>query len=141
MISFEDRPEDVILRLLDRAESDLGSDDSRAPRRESPSRAAPGSVAPIQAYWIPVLQVLEESGGAAHSNDVIDALESRMVGVFTDRDYQPLRSGEVRWRNRVRFARLRMKEKGLISDSSRRGVWAITSRGRAYLRKAENEAG
>jgi hypothetical protein len=138
-ISFNDRPEDVILRLLDQAESSPSSGSDSSGKRESPSRAAPGSVASIQDYWVPILRLLEEAGGAAHSNDVINALEKRMADVFTERDHQPLQSGETRWRNRARFARLRMKERGLLSDSSRRGVWAITLLGREYLQKAEDE--
>ena len=89
---------------------------------------------PIRAYWVPILQVLEEAGGKAHSNDVIDALESRMAKMFTERDHEPLQSGNIRWRSRARFARLRMKEQGLLSDSSDRGVWEMTPLGIAWLR-------
>jgi restriction endonuclease Mrr len=56
-----------------------------------------------------------------------------MAEMFTERDREPLRSGGIRWRNRVRFARLRMKEAGLLSDSSHRGVWEMTDMGQAYL--------
>jgi len=130
VISFEDRPEDVILRLLDDADGD-----STTPATRSGSRAAPGSVLPVEEYWIPILGVLEEAGGQAPSNDVIDALEEKMGDLLAERDRERLKSGEVRWRNRARFARLRMKERGLISDSSRRGVWAITDLGREFLRQ------
>ncbi len=129
--SFEDSPEDVIARLLEQAEG------SGAPpadsREELPSRAAPGSVLPVHGYWIPILELLEKEGGAAPSNDVVDALEERMKDLLKPRDFQRLKSGEIRWRNRARFARLRMKERGLLSDTSHRGVWEITDAGRAYL--------
>jgi restriction endonuclease Mrr len=72
--------------------------------------------------------------GSAPSNDVVDALEEQMKDALTPRDFERLESGEVRWRNRARFARLRMKEQGLLSDSSHRGVWEITSMGSAYLK-------
>jgi restriction endonuclease Mrr len=55
---------------------------------------------------------------------------------FTDRDLEGLEQGEVRWRNRVRFARLRMKERGLLNPASRRGVWEISDAGRRYLHDA-----
>jgi hypothetical protein len=129
--SFEDEPEDVILRLLGEAES-TGSNHPSAPQKRS-GRAAPGSVLPVEDYWVPILQVLEEAGGEAPSNDVVDALEERMSDVFTDLDRERLQSGEIRWRNRARFARLRMKERGLLSDTSRRGVWRITPAGREHL--------
>jgi Mrr N-terminal domain len=130
--SFEDEPEDVIVRLMDQVDS-AARDETPAPRGEKPSRAAPGSVLPVHEYWLPILEVLEEAGGAAPSNDVIDALDERMSGVLKERDREPLKSGEIRWRNRARFARLRMKERGLISDSSHRGIWAITPTGSAFL--------
>lgn len=57
-----------------------------------------------------------------------------MGAVLKERDRETLRNGEVRWRNRARFARLRMKERGLLSDTSHRGIWEITELGRAYLK-------
>lgn len=127
--SFEDRPEDVLLRLLDSEEPTAAPE----PDAKAGGRAAPGSILPVEDYWVPLLQVLEETGGEAPSNDVIDALEEKMSDLLGERDRERLKSGEVRWRNRARFARLRMKERGLISDSSRRGIWAITGIGRKYL--------
>jgi hypothetical protein len=133
VVSFEDRPEDVILRLLNAEES------IPAPESDSKAggRAAPGSILPVEDYWVPVLQVLVEAGGEAPSNDVVDALAEKMSDVLGERDWGRLESGEIRWRNRARFARLRMKEQGLISDTSRRGVWAITDLGRQYLAMRE----
>ncbi|HET8813777.1 MAG TPA: winged helix-turn-helix domain-containing protein [Solirubrobacterales bacterium] len=140
-LSFEDTPEDVILRLLDRAEGSDGAAPSPSspspPRSGGPSRAAPGSLLPLTAYWIPILRFLDENDGAAPSNDVLDALEERMGDKFTAKDREPLRSGAIRWRNRARFARLRMKERGLLSDRSHRGIWEITPFGRQFLAEEE----
>lgn len=131
--SFEDSAEDVIARLLDQAEG-LGPADAsnRGPSQQA-SRAAPGSVLPVHEYWVPILGILVEAGGSAPSNEVVEALEERMKGTLSPRDFEPLKSGEIRWRNRARFARLRMKERGLLSDVSHRGVWEITDAGRDYL--------
>jgi hypothetical protein len=138
VLSFDDQPEDVIVRLLDEADGGSGSQTLAAGRRrESPTRAAPGSVAPIKAYWIPILKVLAARDGAAHSNEVVDALEAEMAEIFTEHDRLPLQSGETRWRNRARFARLRMKEAGLLSDSSDRGIWEMTPDGERFLRQEE----
>jgi Mrr N-terminal domain len=131
--SFEDEPEDVIVRLMDQAESVSGAKAPSSQKKKS-SRATPGSILPVREYWLPILETLEEAGGAAPSTEVIDSLEERMKDVLAERDREPLKSGEIRWRNRARFARLRMKERGLISDSSHRGVWAITPTGSAFLR-------
>lgn len=49
---------------------------------------------------------------------------------------------EVRWEMRVHFARLRMKERGLIADDSPRGTWEISDAGREYLaRHDESRSG
>ena len=134
-LSFDDRPEDVILRLIDQAEA-LAGDAVPEPAVGPPSRptrAAPGSLLPLTEYWVPILRLLVERGGSAPSNDVLDALEQRMDGRFTPGDKEHIPSGAIRWRNRARFARLRMKEAGLLSGSSHRGVWEVTEDGRRFL--------
>ncbi|HWI95285.1 MAG TPA: winged helix-turn-helix domain-containing protein [Solirubrobacterales bacterium] len=131
--SFDDTPEDVIGRLLD--ETGAGDPDTNSSallRNQAP--APPGSILPVGAYWLPILGILAEAGGSAAANDVIDALAERMGDELKDRDRETLRNGEVRWRNRARFARLRMKERGLLSKTSPRGVWEITDLGATYLR-------
>lgn len=134
--SFDDQPEDVLVRLLDQIEGEDGAAASPpppGPRPGGPSRAAPGSLLPLTAYWIPILRFLEEAGGAAPSSDVLEALEERMGDMFTEKDRGELSSGAIRWRNRARFARLRMKERGLLGSNSQHGVWEITDEGRQFL--------
>jgi hypothetical protein len=132
--TFDDTAEDVIRRLLDQTEG------TNAPPFESPeadqqrrSRATPGSILPEREYWRPILNIITEAGGSAAANDVIEAVGKRMKDAFTPRDLDVLKLGEVRWRNRARFARLRMKEQGLLSDTSHRGIWEITDAGRQYI--------
>lgn len=136
--SFEDSPEDVIARLLEQA-GDHDAEGAGESRARPPSRANPGSVLPVHGYWVPILRFLDEAGGSAPSTDVIDGLESRMQSVLTPLDFEPLKSGEIRWRNRARFARLRMKERGFLSDTSHRGVWEITNLGREYLASRQSQ--
>jgi hypothetical protein len=133
-VSFDDTPEDVIGRLLDEAEGTIDSDRNDGALLQNWAPAPPGSLLPVGAYWLPILGIIAEAGGSAPANAVIDALGERMGDEFKDRDRETLRNGEVRWRNRARFARLRMKERGLLSDTSPRGVWEITELGDAYLR-------
>ena len=135
--TFDDTAEDVVRRLLDQTE------DTNAPALESPesdrqrrSRATPGSILPEREYWRPILRIIAEAGGSAAANDVIEAVGKRMKDAFTPRDLDVLKLGEVRWRNRARFARLRMKEQGLLSDTSHRGIWEITEAGRQYITSA-----
>jgi len=120
--------------MLDHVENRAAHADDQA--QES---AAPEPRLPIDSYWLPILGILDEAGGTAPSGDVIDALEDRLGDDLGDPDRKRVRNGEVRWRNRARFARLRMKEQGLLSDNSPRGIWEITDAGRAYL--GERSAG
>jgi restriction endonuclease Mrr len=101
--------------------------------RQATPRAIPGSILPEREYWRPILEILTEAGGAAPASDVIDALGGRMSAILTQRDYETLSMGEVRWRNRARFARLRMTERGLLDATSPRGIWELTELGRKHL--------
>lgn len=138
--SFADTADNVIVRLLDSTAPDL--DDSvhsvqrrsvRNEVRQATPRAIPGSILPEREYWLPILEILMEAKGAAPASEVIDALVGRMRSMLTQRDYETLSMGEVRWRNRARFARLRMTERGLLSATSARGIWELTDAGRKYL--------
>jgi len=133
---FGETAEDVIVRLLESTSPPGASADGRAAPASSPGkarRATPGTILPERAYWRPILAIIANAGGSMPANDVIDALESRIRRQLRERDFDLLEMGEVRWRNRARFARLRMKEQGLLSAESPRGVWEITARGREYL--------
>jgi len=130
--SFEETPENVIQRLLDAVEGGVAN---TSPELKSTAELLKeeGALLPESEYWIPILEILVTRKGAARGRDVIDALEARLGKQLTARDHDVLEMGEVRWRNRARFARLRMKEQGLISDQSPRGIWEITEKGRRFL--------
>lgn len=130
--SFEDTPEHVVRRLLDAVE-DGGATSSHELKSNNELLKEEGALLPESEYWIPILEILAAKGGAMRGRDVIDALEARLGRQLTARDHDVLEMGEVRWRNRARFARLRMKEQGLISDESPRGIWEITEEGRRFL--------
>jgi hypothetical protein len=139
--SFEDSAEAVIERLLDNAER-AGSGPGKREIDEASFRLRrDGGLLPEGEYWAPILELLEEAGGGARGSDVIDALEGRLSGSLGPKDRDVLDMGEVRWRNRARFARLRMKERGLISSDSPRGIWEITDVGRDYLMDQRDRLG
>ena len=144
--SFEETPDDVVRRILDERDKTSGhyvdavsrnavTDDVTPGHANRTERAAPGSILPEREYWRPILEFILEQGGAAPANDVIEEVGRRLRDRLTDMDYEQLDMGETRWRNRARFARLRMREQGLLSASSHRGIWEITARGRQYLKR------
>jgi hypothetical protein len=137
--SFSDTAEHVVLRLLDETEAQAPDlmqsvqQDNVAREDQATARAIPGSILPEREYWLPILEIIEQAGGSAAATDVIEALGERMNGLLTPLDYETLAMGEVRWRNRARFARLRMTERGLLSSKSHRGLWEITKAGGEFL--------
>jgi len=126
--SFDDDPETVIARLLTAAEQGEATESSAGA-----ARVGKNALLPESEYWVPILRVIDDSGGSAPSAAVVEAIGIELKDRLTDADFDRVKSGEPRWQNRARFARLRMREMGLLSDTSPRGVWAITDRGRDYL--------
>lgn len=96
-------------------------------------RAPRGSLVKDAAYELPILQVLAERGGRAGKNEVIDALEPIIGDRLTGLDRTPLGSGEIRWRNRAQFVRLRLVQRGEMEKGSPRGIWELSDAGRARL--------
>jgi len=131
-VPFEDTPNTVLRR-------ELGLDGrpiSRTARGGPTSvrRATVGSILPESEYEQPILQALDEAGGSASARAVTDRVGELLESVLTTADREPNRSGEVRWRNRAAFARLRLVERGLLVRGSRRGIWEISPEGQRALR-------
>ncbi len=138
--SFDDTAEDVVVRLLDLAEhraaeagDPVATPSLQRALRVPSERASPGSILPEREYWPAVLAAIDARGGRAHANEVIDDVGDRLRDRLLPADLDVLAIGEIRWRNRTRFARLRMKEAGLLRSDSPRGIWETTDMGREYL--------
>ena len=109
-------------------------------RRPSGRRRAPhGSLMHRDAFELPILQELAARGGSAPGREITEAVGDRLADQLTERDYETLNSGRVRWVTRIQFTRLRIKERGLLRDDSPRGVWALTEAGRQAVERGEVE--
>jgi len=129
---FTDSPNSVLRRLLGIDSERKGPAKGKLVKKGA-GRASPGSILPEAEYEIPILQELVARGGRAHATEITDAVGERLADRLTDLDRERLDSGEVRWRNRVQFTRLTLKQLGLIAPDSPRGIWEITDAGRTYL--------
>jgi hypothetical protein len=98
-------------------------------------RAPHGSLLPEGAYRGPILVELLERGGTGHAKEITDAVGERMADQLTPTDLEQLKTGDIRWRNRVQFTRLAMKTDGLIAGGTPRGVWSLTDLGRSEAEK------
>lgn len=107
----------------------------RRPRRRGSGapRAQTGTILADEEYELPMLAILDELSGRAPTREVLDALGERLSDKLMPADHQPLGSGDVRWRNRAQFVRLRLVERGDMQKGSPRGLWEITDQGRDRL--------
>ena len=117
---------------------------------ESPNRAsvngAPlknerikrGQKVPQSAYELPILESLYSLGGTGHIQKVLDMVKEKMDHLFTDIDYQTLKSGSTqRWENTAQFARNALVIRGLLkpTEESGWGIWELTEEGVAALER------
>jgi hypothetical protein len=98
-------------------------------------RAPAGSILPEEEYELPLLRTLVEAGGKGPSKDIIEAVGEKLGGRLTPLDRERLKSGGVRWENRIQFVRLRLLDRGLMLKDTPRGVWAITEDGRQHVER------
>ena len=103
---------------------------SRSSANKAGKRATRGTLLPKSAYEVPILRALDAAGGRAPSREVVAAVGAQLADQLTDADREELRSGEVRWENRVHFTRLSLVEQGLLDGNAPRGTWEISEAGR-----------
>jgi len=80
-------------------------------------------------YFGPVLEVLKTLGGSGSPDEVRGGVASRLAISEWEQGEQ-LSSGSSRFDNQVAWARFYLTRAGLL-DSSRRGVWSLTEKGRS----------
>jgi restriction system protein len=80
-------------------------------------------------YFGPLLDALRELGGSGTPDEVVERIAEDLK-LSDDVQNELLPSGEPRYRNQVAWARFYLVREGLL-DSSRRGVWSLTERGRS----------
>lgn len=79
-------------------------------------------------YFGPLLDALRALGGSGTPDEVVERIALDLK-IPDDVQNELLPSGEQRFRNQIRWARMHLVREGLI-DSSERGVWSLTERGR-----------
>lgn len=122
---------------VETASKHVASGSSRSTRQRQrrakatrPSRAKTGTILHESAYELPMLEIISEHGDRAAAREVLDELGTRLKGQLTEVDRQELASGDVRWRNRAQFVRLRLVEQGDMVKDSPRGIWELSEQGR-----------
>jgi restriction system protein len=80
-------------------------------------------------YFGPLLDALRALGGSGTPDEVVERI-AKDCGITDEVQNELMSSGELRFRNQVHWARFYLASEGLL-DSSKRGVWSLTERGRA----------
>jgi hypothetical protein len=74
-----------------------------------------------------VLEDLLQHGGSAPAEAVIERIGERLEPQAYD--LEQVKPGINRWKKDVHFARLELKNSGLIEESHQRGQWQLSQRG------------
>ena len=100
-------------------------------------RSKRGDITSQDDYCAPILRVLAEMGGSGKTKDVIVKVGEKMKSILKPKDYEKTatRTKELRWQNNTRWARQAMVDDGRMKKDSDKGLWEISDKGRAWLKK------
>lgn len=130
---FTDTPNSVIRRLLEDKGVLQKAASQPGPAIERPAgdeRTASTSQKICEPFLLHVLQTKFNGHGGKHevTKAVIEIMKSR--GFVGPADYDRVSSGEAKIENTIAWARNALKERGLISRTSNKGVWELTAQGK-----------
>mgnify|MGYP003577555517 CR=1 FL=1 len=130
---FVDTPSTVVRRLLEeKGVLSKRTPDSITKLAAKAYRRNGQALTPQATYEIFLLHVLaREFGGKGHKRDVTHAVIRLMQnrGLNGAADLDPVASGETKAENTITWARNALKDRGLISRLSARGIWELTAEG------------
>ncbi len=90
-------------------------------------------------YFGPVLQALHELGGSGRPSEVRDIIAQRLRITEAEQSEALPSGAQSRFDNQVAWARFYLAKAGLL-DSSQRGVWSLTERGRQGIGMSHADA-
>jgi restriction system protein len=79
-------------------------------------------------FIIPIVEVLKELGGSGRASEVRDLVIEKL-NISEEELSERIKSGKSRIKNQIQWARLMLAKADYI-DSSQRGVWSLTEKGR-----------
>jgi len=80
-------------------------------------------------FFGPLLDALRRLGGSATPDEAVEQI-AKDLGITDEQQDDRLPSGQPRFKNQVAWARFYLVQDGLL-DSSKRGIWSLTEKGRA----------
>jgi hypothetical protein len=102
--------------LPSKSRSNRSGRQSSNPRKQQTQRSE------IIAY---LLDALNELGGSARCNDVLDLMEKKFQEKFLPGDFEVDKAHGTKWRHNTHWARLILANEGVFEKESPRGYWQI----------------
>src|SRR5512137_1337867 len=133
---FEDTPNSIIRRLLEKSGVLAPEGKTREGKRFEKKGKPKGVPQPILEKWL--LFILESKfKGAADRTAVIESVMTLLENnkLLTEADYEKVSTGETRVENRIAWARNGLKKWGLLRADSEVGHWELTEKGRQEASK------
>ena len=90
-------------------------------------------------YFGPLLDALRDLGGSGSPGEVVDQIANHLK-LSEGMQTELMDSGTSRFPNQVACARFYLTREGLL-DSSKRGIWSLTDKGRATHLSTEEARG
>ena len=94
---------------------------------------------PQDTFTFPLLESLFKAGGSLKVSEAIRRVGEKLRGELTSADCQRIKSGQIRWQNRVQWQRLRLLQEGYLANDSERGVWEITENGKELYQNLKSK--
>ena len=79
-----------------------------------------------EVFWTEIIDALRILGGAGIAKEVKEIIEESMKDKFLPGDFEKRRDDELVWRNNVHWARMYMKNDGILRNDSPRGTWELS---------------
>ena len=96
------------------------------PRQRRPRSDQP--VTPMSVLRDYILQSLNELGGSAQCNEVLDRISVMLEARFLPGDLEPHGNSGPTWRNRAQWERLKMVKEGILRNNSQHGYWELAEK-------------
>lgn len=90
---------------------------------------------PREHYLSAILDALEELGGTAHHEKILEGVKKRLGHRLTPWHYETINMGYIRWENQVEWVYQYGKGQGLLRKEPSIRIWSITEAGRAWLQR------
>jgi hypothetical protein len=88
-----------------------------------------------------LLYTLYELKDPTPTKRVLGKIEPRIASKLKPLDYEKLKGGELRWRNKVHWARFLAVNAGLMKKNSEHGMWELSDDGRRHVEEMRRNSG